>query len=296
MNETSMSEQILMTTVRIECTYSNGTEGTGTGFFLTLFTEENGDRFPILITNKHVIQNSVRGRLILPFKMGSHGPDLKGRYLLEIEEFETAWILHPDKQVDLCAMPFAIPYNMMIQEKKEPFIKFIDRSFIPTQEELSQFTAIEDVIMIGYPIGLWDAHNNLPIIRRGITATPPAIDHNGRSEFMIDAACFPGSSGSPVLLYNHGIYTSGGVAKLGDRIKSLGILYAGPIYDVNGKIEVIQIPTANVVYSKTGIPINLGYVIKSSRILDFEPIFREQLANKKLNQITNLKEIKSEAN
>ena len=86
------------------------------------------------------------------------------------------------------------------------------------------------------------------------------------------------------------------MAKLGDRIKLLGILYASPIYDVNGKIEVIQIPTANVVYSKMGIPINLGYVIKSSRILDFEPIFREQLANTKLNQITTLKEIQSEEN
>jgi len=54
--------------------------------------------------------------------------------------------------------------------------------------------------MVGYPIGLWDEKNNYPIFRKGITATHPANDYNGKSEFMIDAACFPGSSGSPVYI------------------------------------------------------------------------------------------------
>ena len=293
MKEPSISDQLLMTTVRIECVYSNGKNGTGTGFFLNLFTETSGNIFPILITNKHVIRDAVRGRLILPFKVGPLGTELKGRYILEIEEFETPWICHPDEQVDLCAMPFSTPYQMMLEEKKEPYIKWLDTNLIPTQEAFSNFTPMEDVIMIGYPIGLWDAHNNLPIIRRGITATPPAIDYNGRREFMIDAACFPGSSGSPVLIHNTGGYFDGKDIVIGVRTKLLGVLYSGPIYNVNGEIKVCEIPTANVVYSRTGIHINLGLVIKSPLILDFEPIFKEQLANKKLNQIS-VKDIKSE--
>ena len=293
MKEPSLSEQLVMTTVRIECVYSNGLSGTGTGFFLILFREINGDIFPILITNKHVIRDAVIGRLVLPFKIGSFGPELKGSYILVIEAFQTAWIDHPDKQVDLCAMPFAVPYQKMLDEKKQPYITLLDVKLIPTQEEFDNFSPIEDIIMIGYPLGLWDAHHNLPIIRRGITATPPAIDYNQRREFMIDAACFPGSSGSPVLIHNKGVYSDGRGIVFGNRTKLLGILYAGPTYDVNGKIQVTEIPTAIVAYSPTSIPVNLGYVIKSSRILDFEPIFREQLKKNRLSQII-VKEMKDE--
>lgn len=32
---------------------------------------------------------------------------------------------------------------------------------------------MEDVVMIGYPIGLSDTYNHKPIIRRGITASHP---------------------------------------------------------------------------------------------------------------------------
>ena len=58
---------------------------------------------------------------------------------------------------------------------------------------------VEDVLMIGYPNGLWDTTHNMPIIRRGTIATDIKLDYNEKKEFVIDAACFPGSSGSPVL-------------------------------------------------------------------------------------------------
>jgi len=58
--------------------------------------------------------------------------------------------------------------------------------------QLGELSAIEDIIMIGYPDGIWDSINNQPIIRRGITATQPKNNFNGKQEFLIDAACFPG--------------------------------------------------------------------------------------------------------
>ena len=54
--------------------------------------------------------------------------------------------------------------------------------------------------MIGYPDGIWDSVNNLPVIRKGITATHPHISWNGKTEFLTDIASFPGSSGSPYFL------------------------------------------------------------------------------------------------
>lgn len=274
-----MTEQLLMTTVRIECVYPNGGTGTGTGFFFNLLDTDDDKKCPVLITNKHVVAGATSGRLTLPFKLGSHGPELKGRYTIDIANFQKPWVPHPDDQVDLCAMPIAQLYSAMVAEKKEPYIKCLGIDLIPNQEFLTGLTAIEDVVMIGYPIGLWDAKNNLPIVRRGTTATHPGVNYNGKKEFMIDAACFPGSSGSPVLLYNVGGYFDGSGMTLGTRIKLLGVLYAVPIHTVNGKIEVRTIPTANVAYLNVGIPVNLGYVINATQILEFKPIFEKLLAN-----------------
>ena len=51
---------------------------------------------------------------------------------------------------------------------------------------------------------LIDEVNNKPVVRKGITATDIRLDYNGRKEFLIDAACFHGSSGSPVFLRKMG--------------------------------------------------------------------------------------------
>ena len=84
---------------------------------------------------------------------------------------------------------------------RTPYFPSLQKAMIPSSTDLEGLAAIEDVIMIGYPIGLLDSHNNLPVARKGITATDPVKDYEGRKEFMIDLACFPGSSGSPVFLY-----------------------------------------------------------------------------------------------
>jgi hypothetical protein len=128
--------------------------------------------------------------------------------------------------------------------------------------------------MIGYPNGIWDSVNNLPIIRKGITATHPSIDYDGRREFLIDAACFPGSSGSPVFLFNLSSYTtkSGGTIIGGSRIKLIGVLYAGPQYSAEGEVRIVNVPTQQKVVAVSAIPNNLGFVIKAERLRDFDPI------------------------
>jgi hypothetical protein len=66
--------------------------------------------------------------------------------------------------------------------------------------------------------------NKLPIIRQGITATPIWNQFNGENVFLIDAGVFPGSSGSPVFIYNHGAYpTKDGIA-IGNRLLFIGVI------------------------------------------------------------------------
>jgi hypothetical protein len=99
---------------------------------------------------------------------------------------------------------------------------------------------------------------------------------------MIDAACFPGSSGSPVFLYSNGSYvTKSGSSVLGRRFFFLGILYAGPQYTDNGEIKIKIIPDRTDTSVTTNIPINLGNVIRSSKLLDYEKIVIELIKESK---------------
>lgn len=157
-------------------------------------------------------------------------------------------------------------------------------SLVPTQEEWLELTAIEDIVMVGYPIGLWDDVNNRPIVRKGITASHPAVAFKGKREFLIDAACFPGSSGSPVFLLNIGSYATRNATCIGHRIKLLGVLYGGPQHTVTGEIKILEIPMAQQALAISAIPMNLGIVIRSDRISDFETILKQRWASELANQ------------
>jgi hypothetical protein len=191
---------------------------------------------------------------------------------------ENLWVKHPDPDVDLCILPVAPLASRADKQGKRLFYITLHPAMIPTDGELAELTAIEDVVMVGYPVGIWDSANNMPVIRRGITATHPAKDYEGLTQFMIDAACFPGSSGSPVFLFNRGSYPlkSGGIA-LGDRVKLLGILHAGPRYNAKGEIQIENVPTGQKLVAFSKVPINLGIVVKGKRLMDFEPVLKAML-------------------
>jgi hypothetical protein len=133
--------------------------------------------------------------------------------------------------------------------------------------------AVEPVVMIGYPNGLWDHVNNLPLMRRGVTASHPGIDFKiegskGAPVTVVDMACFPGSSGSPVFAYSSGVYaTKDGSTSVGTRAVFLGVLASGPIMQADGKIVVRDIPTVATPIPQMRLMLNLGYVIKAREIV-----------------------------
>lgn len=155
---------------------------------------------------------------------------------------------------------------------KQLFTVYLDESVVPTKEQLEQLSTLEDIIMIGYPNGLCDATNNLLIIRKGTTAIHPKFDYNGKTDIVMDIASFPGSSGSPVCIYNQGSYSQGDGIAIGNRLMFLGILYAGPQQSVTGEIVTRVIPTSAVPVPVTNVMMNLGYAVKSQRLLDFKVI------------------------
>lgn len=273
----SISELLCYTTVRIECKLKNNRLSTGTGFFFKFKEQTSGAFCPVIITNKHVIKDAVEGKFYLtPADKGGNPIDNNPKSITfkdEFDSFENRWHHHPDPNVDLCVMGITdVSYLFRQKFNSDFFAVYLNKSLLPNISDIENISAIEDIHMIGYPNGIWDHINNKPIIRKGITATNIKFDYQGKKEFLIDIACFPGSSGSPIVLVNVGMTTDklGSVSFGKNKILLLGILYAGPLHPIEGFLEVSQTQKLRTI---SHIPNNLGYVIKSDRIIELEKIY-----------------------
>lgn len=162
-------------------------------------------------------------------------------------------------------------YFLLLLQKQLHYVT-LNADLIPTSDYIqNSFSRIEDITVVGYPDGIWDSINNIPITRRGITATPLQIDFEGTPRFLIDAAIYGGSSGSPVFVFNQGSYSIPGKGLYaGDRLKLVGVVYAVAQHTVTGDLRIVDIPAAKTPITTTLIPNNLGVAIHSRKLLDFE--------------------------
>ena len=270
--ELSISEKLTYCTVRLVCTNLHGGVSVGTGFILNVCVE--GDTsVPIIVTNKHVINGFGRVEFEFCLKNEDGTPnDLKTH---KITINNPQWVYHPNQNVDLCCLPLAAVLNHIKKSHIQLFYIPIGLNLLPSDETVEKLGAMEEIVMIGYPIGLMDDYNHKPIIRKGITATHIKKNYCGRNEFLVDAACFPGSSGSPIFIVNEGGYSYGSQLYLGSRVFLVGILYGGPQYNAQGDIVFSNISNLK---AQTNIPTNLGVAIRANELKEFETIFYQILA------------------
>jgi len=257
-------EMLCTTTIRIESTDNKNRSYTGTGFFYSMDLPDN-NYLPAIITNKHVVEDCDKIKVVFT-QADSVGNRTDKHFTAVIDNVLKSTILHPDPEVDLCCINISSVLKRLLDEGTHIHTYFINKHIIPSAAELNKLDAIEDILMVGYPDGLWDELNNLPIARRGITATDPKIDYEGRKEFLIDAACFEGSSGSPVYYMDKSYKKEIVEGGLGYKIYLLGILCAGPKTEIYGELDR---PTTKLI-TKMKISLNLGFVISASELLPLE--------------------------
>lgn len=280
-NVLAASEFVINSTLKIETIDKKIDSGkvsyyqsSGTGFFFSFKFPEG--EIPVIVTNKHVIIDALRGTLNLKTLDSSDNFNYGNFEKVEIDFFKKYWIFHPDSNVDLAIMPIMpLIKNFEARKKKIAYAAY-DEYQIPNDSISRSLSAIEEILMIGYPFGLRDIVNDVPIVRKGITATPHFLNYNSTKEFLCDLPVYPGSSGSPIIILNSGNYSNrkGGTI-IGTRLLLLGINYATYTKDFSGKI----IPKASYnisdsLITNTSIPYNIGIAIKSDKILDFKPILR----------------------
>lgn len=194
-------DQLMKCAVRIETKLSKGGIATGSGFAYRFAEQENGSHIPAIVTNKHVIEDAVS--VSIPISTADHTGNLTRKYeLVTYEIHKNNVIHHPDSDVDLCAILTAPIHNHFHNKGKQPTFVHLNKSIVADMETFSNLLPLEEVMMVGFPNGIWDQANNGAIARRGVIATMPSDDYQGKKQFVVDMACFPGSSGSPVFLAN----------------------------------------------------------------------------------------------
>lgn len=269
------SEMLMYSTIQIKTN-----SGSGTGFFFH-FKGADSQKIPVIITNKHVINHNKEEITFLKFHTGDNENKIVDEKIIKIEYY-AKWYFHETQ--DLC-FTFLEPIRKLIQKKysKKIFYRDFNEDFIWSNEKLKNLEAVESILMVGYPLGLSDKINNFPLFRRGITANHPAVDFK-KGIGVVDVAIFPGSSGSPIFIYEDSMYFDKvlNTSVAGGRLIFLGVLYGGPIYNIEGKIEVREIPTKKELFVNSDIMTNLGYYIKSKELMYFKELIFQMYPHLKI--------------
>jgi len=190
----------------------------GTGFLVLRETDKNQGRV-FLVTNKHVICRDSAQRASTPHirchfntkEANGNAGIVSGEIPLTYPDGSKRFRQHPDNDTDVFVIEVTdvIQLNQKIEKR---WATYNDFALEKKRIELD-ITVGEDIVTIGYPLGLRQGESNFPLIRQGVISTKIGTcikdkvqDNQGNIRnrnlraFLIDGATVPGSSGSPVVL------------------------------------------------------------------------------------------------
>ncbi|MER8445650.1 serine protease [Mesorhizobium sp. M1066] len=265
----TIAEQLFFTTVRIDTVTVTGAQGSGTGFF---FAHKFGDKNALfVVTNKHVVMGMREGRFSF-LKQNDGMPTLGDGFNLHLDprNWVDMWFGHPDQDVDIAICPLVPLIEFAKQQHNtELFFRSVDSRLVPSEQQIAELDALESVTFVGYPNGVWDSKNLLPVVRRGTTASPIEVDFEGTPRFLIDASVFGGSSGSPVFILNHGSWaTKDGGMTIGSRLLFVGVVAAVFFRTHLNQIIPVPIPTQVQPMAQQQEMIDLGIVFKARTVVE----------------------------
>ena len=190
----SAIERLFYTAVRIEKTSVAGEKETGTSFAVRYDYGDN--KYVIfLVTAKNFLVNA--DKVTFYFKKSDGKKPLLGEDLaIEIDQPGKLFLYPADKSLDFAVIPLEQIFktafdNKILTSKPSIFLIPIDKTMIATPDQLGALSYIEDVVFIGYPTGVYDLKNLLPLARKEMTASPIDINYKGKPVFLINAGVLP---------------------------------------------------------------------------------------------------------
>jgi len=264
----SAAKRLLFSTVRIDTELEDGSAGSGTAFIIN-HRHDRGST-PFIVTNRHLVEGVRRGGLV--FTQQRDGRPVFGRrFALDIDDFPAAWFYHPDAQTDLAIIPLRPLERAARDLGIELYYHPIDSRSFPDPAQVRDFDALEEVLFVGYPSGIWDQVNLMPILRRGTTATPLEIDFEGRKQFLIDAAVYPGSSGSPVFVVRDDPLRARGEGAR--TIWFVGVVAAVFFREEQNHIASAPVPASQGDGGMVTEMIDLGLILKAESVRELADVF-----------------------
>lgn len=154
--------------------------------------------FPVLITNKHVVNHNQNETMKFLLHLANNDETSSENFEVT---FGTNWLFHPTQNICFC---FVNPLFEEVKRLTGKSVYYIatDETLIYNEDKLKSLSSLEPVVMVGYPNGLCDVLHNYPLFRTGVTTAHPAYDFNNKNIGLVDIACFPDSSDSPIYIMN----------------------------------------------------------------------------------------------
>jgi hypothetical protein len=245
----------------------------GTGFFVGYSSEDGRLTTDYLVSNRHVVRAGTKGRFDLhPAVHDPHGtyqgPDLNRIVQVEVPNWEAAWVDHPDPEVDVSVMNIGSAVQGLLRERRiVAYYTKLAPSMLAGDDMLQALDSLEEVLFVGFPEGIADPIYHLPVLRRGVTSTPPGIDYAGKPAFLVDGAVYAGASGCPVVLQRPGLQPVMGLPFGGQPIL-LGVLASTfEIVDYQ-RAERVDIPLRATGILRVKTYLNTGLAFKARCVIE----------------------------
>jgi len=251
---------------------------TGTGFFYQVTHPSTNAAKILIVTNKHVIVNAEVIHFVL-----SNAPSVAtlneqhqpiGRHDQPIIlSLAGSTFMHPDPDIDLCGVDVTIPVGQVLQQGRQLRSMFLNSTWLPSPEDKRNLRDIEQVLVVGYPRGIWDEINNMPIARLGATATHPMAQYQGKKNFLVDVPAFSGSSGSPVFTYEAPMFRQpDGAFSPGTKVQFIGIVWGVIEPATSGELQIIEVPSALTTVPVIRMSLNLAIAVHAEEIRQLDEL------------------------
>jgi len=193
-------------------------KSSATGFFYN----KNGRIF--LVTNRHVLIDEGKDHYpeIIKFIVHINSSNVRENREITLGLYDDSGKM---KWKEINPMIDVAAFDVTEEISKGCFvIPFSKSNFVPEDIEIGVGA---DVLVIGYPLGIFDEVFNLPVVRSAILATFYPVPFQGNPFFLVEARLHPGTSGSPIVTKPTNILAvrGGGIRMIGgNAVFLLGIL------------------------------------------------------------------------